>query len=106
MINKNELLCVVDENDNPLEPKSREETHARRLWHRVAHIWILNKGSVLCQQRSLLKDKNPGMWESFFGGHLSPNQEYIEGAVKELEEEIGIKVSTDDLNFYKRHIEC
>lgn len=98
MINSKELLFVVDENNIPLEPKPRDEVHAKGYWHRNTHLWIVNdKGELLCQQRSQLKDSNPGMMESFFGGHTLAGEEYKESGIKELEEELGLKVAPDEL---------
>lgn len=34
MINKDELLFVVDENNNPVEPKPRKKVHTKGYWHR------------------------------------------------------------------------
>lgn len=102
MINNDELLFVVDENNRPLEPKSRKETHDEGLWHRVAHIWIMNdKHQLLCQQRTLLKDKNPGKWEAHFGGHVLAGQEYIKNAVIETQEELGLKRKEKDMILLK-----
>jgi 16S rRNA (adenine1518-N6/adenine1519-N6)-dimethyltransferase len=90
----NEQFLVVDENDNPLDPLPRRLVHGYGVWHRVSHLWILDgKGHVLCQQRSLQKELNPGMWESFFGGHLRPDETYISGARREVSEEIGLKAT-------------
>ena len=101
----NELFLVVDESDNPLDPLPRRLVHGYGVWHRVAHIWILDgNGNVLCQQRSLKKELNPGRWEPFFGGHLRPQESYEQGARRELEEEIGLQV--DNLAYlqtYKQH---
>ncbi|HXS15141.1 MAG TPA: NUDIX domain-containing protein, partial [Candidatus Saccharimonadales bacterium] len=85
MIKKDELLFTVDENNLLQEPKPRNEVHANGYWHRTAHIWIFNdKKEILCQKRSLLKDMNPGKWEPFFGGHMAPQEEYIDNALLEL----------------------
>jgi len=101
MLNKDELLFVVDEDNNPLEPKPRREVHDNDYWHRTSDIWIINrKGQVLCQKRSYLKDFNPGMWESFFGGHLGPDEVYDVGAAKELREELGIHANKEDLTLF------
>jgi isopentenyldiphosphate isomerase len=101
MINNKELLFVVDKDNKPIRPKTRRETHAKGYWHRTAHIWIVNRrGEVLCQQRSQLKDRNPGLWEPFFGGHLAPGEEYSEGAIKELNEELGIAVNKKELIYF------
>jgi isopentenyldiphosphate isomerase len=102
MIDRSELLFVVDEDNNPIAPKSRRETHQKKYWHRTADIWIFNAcGQVLSQKRSLAKDFNPGMWEAFFGGHLSPGEDYETGARKELSEELGISPLPKELRFFK-----
>lgn len=102
MINKNELLFVVDENNNPIEPKPRDEVHKKGLWHRTSHVWILNsQRQILCQKRSLLKDSSPGKWESFFGGHVAQGEKYEDNALRELQEELGIIVSEQNLHLFK-----
>lgn len=102
MIDQDKLLFVVDEDNNPQEPKSREEVHKNRYWHRTSHIWIINsQKQILCQKRSLLKDSNPGKWEAFFGGHMAPDTEYIDNAINELNEELGIMAKKDELQFFK-----
>ncbi len=102
MLDTDELLFVVDEHNNPIEPKARREVHEKHYWHRTVHIWIINdKKQLLCQKRSLLKDSNPGWWESFFGGHMEAGTEYVEGALRELTEETGISLNKDALNFFE-----
>ncbi|MCK9641705.1 MAG: NUDIX domain-containing protein [Prolixibacteraceae bacterium] len=111
MINKKvhkseELFFVVDEDDSPMDPLPRRLVHGYGVWHRVSHVWIFDgKGNILCQQRALIKELNPGMWESFFGGHISPGESYTDGAVRELAEETGIKLQPQDFKqemVYKR----
>ncbi|MDP2685162.1 MAG: NUDIX domain-containing protein [bacterium] len=98
MINNEELLFCVDEYNNSIDPKPRNLVHATGIWHRTSHIWIINgKNEILCQRRSLLKDKAPGLWEGFFGGHIPPQVSYLDHALTELEEEVGLKVSKEDL---------
>lgn len=102
MIDKDELLFVVDKDNNPTEPKPRSEVHSKGYWHRVSHIWVINyKKQILCQKRSLLKDKSPGKWQPFFGGHLNPNEGYLDGAVKEFNEELGLNITKGKLSYLK-----
>lgn len=102
MINNQELLFIVDENNQPLKPRLRSFAHKNKLWHRTSGIWVINKNKkVLCQKRSLKKDTNPGLWEAFFGGHLAPGEEYLHNAVQELNEELGLNLSEDNLIPYK-----
>lgn len=98
MINNEELLFCVDENNNPIEPKPRNLVHASGIWHRTSHVWVVNnKKEILCQRRSLLKDKAPGLWEGFFGGHIPPQVSYLDHALTEIQEEVSLKVSKEDL---------
>ncbi len=102
MLNDQELLFTVDHHNQPIQPQPRYLVHQHQIWHRTTHVWLYNTDKqILCQQRSLLKDKSPGLWEPFFGGHLAPGVEYIQGALLELGEEIGIKPQASDLHLYK-----
>ncbi|MFO0703764.1 MAG: NUDIX domain-containing protein [Patescibacteria group bacterium] len=104
MINSEELLLVVDENNNPIKPLPRKQVHSEGHWHRTAHIFIVDgKENILCQQRSMKKDQNPGKWEPFFGGHLLSNHTYFENAIIELREELGINADKKNLTEYLIH---
>jgi isopentenyldiphosphate isomerase len=104
MINADELLFVVDQNNNPTQAKPRKVTHTKHLWHRCSHIWVINsKNQVLCQRRSRLKDVNPGKWEAHFGGHVKDKEEYIDNALIESKEEIGLDRNKDDMIFFKTY---
>ncbi len=102
MINDKELIFVVDEENNPLEPMPRDEVHKNGIWHRTTDIWVLNsKGELLCEKRSMAKDVSPGEWESIFGGHTLAGEDDLESAIKEIEEELGLKVKGEELKFFK-----
>jgi isopentenyldiphosphate isomerase len=102
MLNEKEMLFVVDEENRPVEPRSRKEVHERGYWHRNSHIWVKNsRGQILCQQRSFKKDMYPGLWEPFFGGHLLTGEDYAFNAVKECNEELGFNLKKEDLKFFK-----
>lgn len=95
-----EIFDIYDENNQPTGvQKLRSIVHADlKDWHRVTHIWVVNdKGEILCQQRSMKKDANPGKWQSFFGGHLKAGQTYESNALAELNEELGLNIETKDL---------
>ncbi len=98
MINSEELLFCVDENNNPIEPKPRSIVHSTGIWHRVCNIWIINnKNEILCQKRSLLKDNDPGLWNSFVGGHQAQNINAEEQSIIELKEELGLNINSFEL---------
>ncbi len=94
-----ELIDILDENGNPAGViKNRKEVHENGLWHRVVHIWILNsKGELLLAQRAAGKKTYPGFWGISCEGHISAGQSSVEGALRELKEELGLDFSQDDL---------
>jgi 16S rRNA (adenine1518-N6/adenine1519-N6)-dimethyltransferase len=88
-----EIFDVVDENDNVICQKTRGEVHANKLLHRAVHVFVFNKrGDLLLQQRSMFKDAHPGVWDSSVSGHLDSGEDYAAAAVRELDEEMGIRV--------------
>ena len=102
MVNSNELLCVVDEFDMPQKPLPRKIVKRDGHWFRAVHVWIVNdKNQVLCQKRSHKKDMSPGKWEPAVTGHISPEDTYFTGAVREVREETGLSVSKNDLKLVK-----
>jgi isopentenyl-diphosphate delta-isomerase len=49
-------------------------------------------GRIFLQKRSMLKDLSPGLWDSSCSGHLDAGEDYDAAAVRELGEEIGVKL--------------
>ena len=96
-----EKIDVLDEKGIKTgEVLSREEVHERGLWHKCVHIWIINsKQEVLLQKRSKQKATNPNKWTAATSGHLSAGDTSIEGAIRELSEEIGLQVREDELEY-------
>ncbi len=89
-----ELLDVVDENDRVTGVKTRGEIHALGLMHRAVHILVFNSGGELfIQKRSMRKDNNPGLWDSSAAGHVDSGEDYYDCAIRELGEELGIRVT-------------
>ena len=90
-----ELLDVVDENDRVIGVKTRGEIHAQGLMHRAVHILVFNgSGELFIQKRSMGKDNNPGLWDSSAAGHVDSGEDYYDCAIRELEEELGLTVTT------------
>jgi 16S rRNA (adenine1518-N6/adenine1519-N6)-dimethyltransferase len=86
-----EIFDVVDEHDEVIGQATRGEVHSQGLLHRAVHVFVFNKrGDVLLQQRSMLKDAHPGVWDSSVSGHLDAGEAYETAAVRELAEEMGI----------------
>lgn len=93
-----DMLNVVDAGDRVVGIASRREVHARGLLHRAVHILISNAaGDVLLQRRSMRKDSHPGKWDSSASGHVDAGEGYLDAAVRELREELGLSVDPADL---------
>ncbi len=87
-----ELFDVVDENDQVLKQETREVVHRDGLTHRAVHLFVFNKRKeVFLQKRSRLKDVHPRLWDSSAAGHVNAGEDYETTAVRELEEELGVK---------------
>lgn len=77
---------------------SKKEIHQKGLWHRTAHIWLVNnKSEILLQRRADDLESFPNKYHLSAGGHLSAGDTRIEGALREVEEELGIKLEEKDL---------
>ncbi len=95
-----ELLDVVDHNDVVVETLTRGEIHRRQLMHRAVHILVFSSvGDLLLQKRSMLKDEMAGFWDSSCAGHVESGCAYLETAVRELDEELGIGVTQHALAY-------
>lgn len=94
-----ELLDIADENGNLTgEVMEREKAHELNLLHWEISVFLINdKKEVLLQKRAATKKMNPNMWGSC-AGHVDSGEGIEETALRELEEEIGIKFSIDDLH--------
>src|ERR1700683_2112391 len=88
-----EIFDIVNERDEVVGQNTRREVHARGLWHRAVHVLVFNaRGEVFLQKRSLKKDIAAGKWDSSASGHLDSGEDYDACAVREVREELGLKV--------------
>lgn len=91
-----EILDVVDADDRVVGAMERREIHRKGLFHRSVHIFVLDRaGSLYLQRRSMKKEEHPGKWDSSASGHVARGESYQEAAVRELEEEIGLRASPE-----------
>lgn len=96
-----EYFDILDEFGNKTGLiKSRTLVHKDGNWHRAEHIWIVNqKGEILLQRRCATKVSDPNMLDISCAGHLTSGDKPIEGALRELKEELNLEVNPNDLKF-------
>lgn len=95
---QDEVFDVVDADDRVVGRATRAEVHARGLPHRAVHIlWVRGDGRLCLQRRSYAKDTCPGLLGTSCAGHLDAGEAYASAALRELGEELGIRVPASDL---------
>jgi isopentenyldiphosphate isomerase len=97
-----EIFDIVNERDEVVGQNTRREVHARGLWHRAVHVLVFNgRGEVFLQKRSMRKDIAAGKWDSSASGHLDSGEDYDACAVREVREEIGLRLSQPPQRLFK-----
>ena len=85
------MYQIVNENDEIIDYKPRNEIDYKKDYYRIGCLWLTNsKGEVLLAQRLLTKDKDPGMWGPSAAGTLEKGESYESNIYKEAEEELGL----------------
>jgi 8-oxo-dGTP pyrophosphatase MutT (NUDIX family) len=98
-----ELVTIVDQENNEIGAVYRWEMRARKLPHRATYILVFNsEGELYVQKRTQTKDVFPGYYDVAAGGVVLAGESYEQGAVRELEEELGIgdALLTELFDFY------
>lgn len=84
-------IIIVDENDNSIGLKFREEVDSLSDTYRCTGVWITNSNDeVLLAQRKFTKSHDPGKWGPAVAGTVEEGETYEENALKEMAEEIGL----------------
>ncbi|MDY8138951.1 NUDIX hydrolase [Aquimarina sp. 2201CG5-10] len=96
-----ELIDILDKSGNPTgNVQLKSKAHQLGLYHASAHIWFYTKdGQLLFQKRVDNKDTFPGLWDVSVAGHIGTGEKPIDAAVREIQEEIGLTVCNEDLDF-------
>lgn len=102
-IKKMEYLDIVTEDGVPTGvTKERNAVHRDGDLHRTSHVWIArenqdHKMELLLQKRSMNKDSHPGCYDISSAGHIPAGMGYLESALRELKEELGICAGAAEL---------
>lgn len=82
----------------------RSEAHRLGLWHRCFHCWIVAPGTptgdgpyLFVQRRAAGKETWPGKLDVTVGGHLGTGEGPVEGGLREIEEELGLRAAPEEL---------
>lgn len=92
-----ELLDIVTppEGEPTGERLDKGYIHKNGLWHRDVHVWVTDGQNVLQQQRAWDKKIMPGAWDIAVGGHVAAGESYLDAAMRETEEELGLRLTRE-----------
>ena len=86
---------MVDEHGIPTgQIIERTRAHELGTLHRTSHVWLVRimggRLQVLLQKRSSSKDSYPGCYDISSAGHIPAGAGFVDSALRELKEELGI----------------
>ena len=80
------------------EKELKSIIHKQGLYHHTAHIWLYTKNKeILLAQRSSKKAICPLLWDVSVAGHIDAGETPKQAAIRETQEEIGLKLIENDL---------
>ena len=87
-----EIVTVVDDGNRPVAELPRHRVRSENLPHRATYVFVFDRhGRVLVQRRTAIKDIYPSYYDLAAGGVVTVGESYKECAVREAEEELGIR---------------
>jgi isopentenyldiphosphate isomerase len=93
-----ELVDVLDDEGKVIGTAERHEVRANNWWHRSVFVTVVTSDDeVIVHQRAPWKDVWPSRWDFCFGGVVDAGEDWRDAAVRELGEEAGVIITTDDL---------
>jgi len=79
----------------------RARAHAQGILHGASHVLICRKQKgmieVLLQRRAPGKDSYPGCLDTSSAGHIERGSDFLQTALREMEEELGLRVLAEEL---------
>ena len=97
-----DIFDVVNERDEVVDRQPRSLVHQLGLLHRAVHVLVFNsRGQIFLQKRSMMKDRQPGLWDSSASGHVDSGEDYDTTAVREVREEIGLVLPRTPVRLFK-----
>lgn len=96
---EDEFIDIVTKAGEPTGKKALKSViHAMGHYHNTAHIWLYTRqGEILLSQRAAVKTICPLLWDVSVAGHVDAGELIIHAALREVKEEIGLELTTNDL---------
>lgn len=93
-----ELIDITTKNGEPTGKTAlKSEAHKNGWFHATVHVWLYTKNNeVLLQQRAFTKKVFPGIWDISVAGHIAAGEGVLDAAKREVFEEIGLSLNSND----------
>jgi len=88
-----EILDIINMDDQVIGQATRWEIYEKKLMFRVAHVMVRNSKWDFLFQRRATHISSPLHWTASAWGHVHRGETYEEAAIRELAEEVWIRVS-------------
>lgn len=100
---KAEWVDLVDRENRVIGRALRSEIRQKNLLHRGIAVLVRNsRGQVYVHQRTATKDLFPALYDMFVGGVVGAGEDYLQAAVREAQEELGVEKG--ELEFLFDHL--
>lgn len=104
-----EYIDLVNENDEVIgsEEKMIVYKSGTKNFRTINVFFVNSNGEILIQRRSNNRKLFPGMWDFSAAGRIKSGEDYKHSAVRETEEELGVKVPLKEVAYlspYKLNI--
>lgn len=89
---------VTDKGEPTGKTALKSIIHKKGYYHNTIHLWLFtDNGEILLQQRSRKKAIYPLLWDVSVAGHIDAGETFVEAAIRETKEEIGLDLNANDL---------
>jgi isopentenyldiphosphate isomerase len=99
-MSNNHKLNILNKKWGIIGEETRENIHNKGLLHYEIHVCFYTpKGEIIFQHRGKNKDIHPNLLDVTVGGHVEIDSDYENTALREIEEETGIKIEKNNFTF-------
>lgn len=72
--------------------------HASPGYHRSVHVFVEVFGGKFLLQKKSKGTENSGKWSSAVSGHVRYKEDYVDAAIREADEELGLAINAAELH--------